>query len=313
MFKCSCGNRAICFFEYYGEYFCERCFVEHFKKLFFETIEREFNFVKENFKKNIERVVVGVSGGKDSCNCLMLSKEFFDEKNIEVVGVLIDEGIKGYRDKTIPFAKKVCKNLGVELIIVNVKKEIGFDVDDCAKKLGVEKACASCGIIRRYFLNKVSREIRADLIVTGHNADDESQTIIMNFFQRNLERLARLGEVSGIIKSNLFVPRVKPMRYMKEKESTIFSLLTGNYDFERVECPYVVYSLRHRVRKAMNSFKNIKNFKLNILKLYDKLKNRISERISAKGIKPCEICGEPTTIDRDICKMWLLEWEIISV
>ena len=96
------------------------------------------------------------------------------------------------------------------------------------------------------------------------------------------------------------------MRYLREKESVIYALIKGFYDFERVECPYVVYSLRHRVRKGLNEILSESYgsyIKINIVKFYDEIKYKLIDNIRNKGISICKKCGEPTTFSREVCKL----------
>ena len=54
--------------------------------------------------------------------------------------------------------------------------------------------CSVCGTFRRHMLNK-HREY--DVLATGHNRDDEAQSIIMNLMKNQLSLLVKLGPQSG--------------------------------------------------------------------------------------------------------------------
>jgi tRNA(Ile)-lysidine synthase TilS/MesJ len=68
---------------------------------------------------------VGISGGKDSSTLLYLLNKYKYKYGIKLSAVLIDEGIKGYRDKTIIDAKRLCLQFDGKRIYaggVNIKK-----------------------------------------------------------------------------------------------------------------------------------------------------------------------------------------------
>ena len=53
---------------------------------------------------------------------------------------------------------------------------------------GYTKACSYCGVLRRQALNISAERSKADLIATGHNADDNAETGInqIAFFRNSI-------------------------------------------------------------------------------------------------------------------------------
>ena len=103
-------------------------------------------------------------------------------RRFELEAIAIDEGIKDYRDITLENAKKYCKENNIKLHIFSYKEEFGNTLDNFLK-ITKMKACSMCGPFRRYLLNKKSKELSFTKLATGHNLDDEAQTIIMNYFR----------------------------------------------------------------------------------------------------------------------------------
>jgi len=82
---------------------CKSCFIKYFESKVRKTI-RQYNL----FEKG-ETIAVGVSGGKDSLTTLhVLNKIISKQRTTKLLGILIDEGIEGYRDESIVTAKKYC-------------------------------------------------------------------------------------------------------------------------------------------------------------------------------------------------------------
>ena len=106
--------------------------------------------------------------------------------------------------------EKLCKDFGIEHYIFSYKDEFGLTMDYIRKKMD-SGFCGTCGILRRYILNKKSREVKATKLATGHNLDDECQSIIMNMIRGDLLRLSRTGPMPKLAEHKKFVPRIKPL------------------------------------------------------------------------------------------------------
>src|SRR3989338_8721938 len=79
-----------------GNKLCKAHFIGYFESKVFKTI-RQFELIGKE-----EHLGVAVSGGKDSLTVLhLLSKLAKQNPKIRLTAILIDEGIRGYRDKTI--------------------------------------------------------------------------------------------------------------------------------------------------------------------------------------------------------------------
>ena len=202
-----------------------------------ETIQR-FNLISKS-----DKVCVAVSGGKDSTLLLYLLKKF----GYDIEGLAIDEGIKGYRDESLEFLKKFCKDNDIKLRIVSYKQEYGETLDSMVKR--TKYPCATCGPLRRNMLNKYSK--RFDKIATGHNLDDESQAVMMNLVKNNMALLLRSGPM--LDKQEGFVQRIKPLFFVPERMVRAYTFMKGmDVDFE--ECPYMTNSFRNRIRVELNSY-----------------------------------------------------------
>ncbi len=300
MTLCSiCGReKAIIRIPHEGKYLCKKCFVKYFTSKVEETLKKANVLSRASGKL----FVTATSGGKDSLNALYVMKKLSEKYGFNVEALLINEGISGYREYTVKALTQIADKLSVKYRIVNVKEYFGFTIDQAAK-LFLEgkidwKPCTVCGVIRRYLLNKVSREMGASYLVTGHNLDDDLQTAIMNLLRGDFQALIRGGIVVKAEHPKL-VPRVRPLHYIYEKESLIHSIITG-LETPYVECPYAPYSLRWNIREFLNKLEAIEpGFKYRLMVKIDDLREKLS-KYRAQKFTECKLCGEPSA--KEICK-----------
>ena len=93
-----CRKPAITFIRYNGTHLCREHFVQYFEKRVKKDIKKQGKTI------NNSRVGVAISGGKDSTVALYLMNDIFSRRNnIDLVAITVDEGIKGYRDKSMKF------------------------------------------------------------------------------------------------------------------------------------------------------------------------------------------------------------------
>ncbi len=303
--KCSyCPKPAVIFRRYEGRALCRRHFIHSFEKIVKRTI-RENNLIGRG-----RHIAVGLSGGKDSSAMLSLLHSIAKEnRNMKLFAILINEGIKGYRTET--HAKKLCKKLGVPLHVAYFKKEFGKSLDEIVKNhrkkhkkpTGEDnlKACTFCGVIRRHLLNKTARKIKADRLAIGHNLDDEAQAIMANYIRGDMLRGVRLGANAFTAEDERFVPRIKPLREVPEKEVALYAILKGlPADFG--ECPYAEESFRWSIRDILNGLEEkYPGTKFSVVRTFDRLKPALQKTVSGGKIGTCSSCGEPAS--RKVCKV----------
>jgi uncharacterized protein (TIGR00269 family) len=291
--KCvQCGKKAVISLAYGPHAFCK----EHFLFFFEKRVRRT---VRENrMVRGQEKIVVAYSGGKDSSTALFLVKKIFGKSN-PVEALLIDEGIPKYRGSALAIAKKNCKKWKVPCKVVSFKKEFGFTMVDVMRKTGAKKklgsTCSFCGVLRRRTMNKHARAMGAGKLVTGHNLDDETQSILMNVFDADIARFSRLGPIVGEGGKLGFVPRIKPLCLCPEKEIVAFAAFVGIKYYGRQCCPFKWQAKRNDFRKMVQDFEGkYPGTMFSIVRFFEQAKPVLAKQESARReMKKCAECGEP--------------------
>lgn len=259
-------------------------FNTYVQKNVFDTING-YHLINEN-----ERIMIGVSGGKDSILTLHMLKRYQKsaEFDFELTAVCIDEGIAGYRSHGIESAIENCRLLDVDLEVISFKDVFDHDLDDIQ---GLYKSsCMPCGVYRRYLLNKAAYDHGCDKIATGHNMDDEIQSFLMTFARNDQNKFSKFGPVLNRIHEKM-VPRIKPLWQLAEKDVGIWCIV-NDIEIHDEECPYSVTSLRSDVKNFLNKLEeDNRGIKRNI---FNSFKNTFNLEQGDVTLGTCDICGQPT-------------------
>jgi uncharacterized protein (TIGR00269 family) len=277
----------VTFIRYNGTHLCK----EHFTEYVERRVKRE---IRRQRIGNFRKIAVALSGGKDSSLALYLMHKIFSPR-VEIHSITVDEGIVGYREKTISLAKSLCNRLKVPHHIVSFKETMGLTMDEIAKR--ESSLCTYCGVFRRATLNREARRIKADVLVMGHNLDDFAQSILMNFVNADLEKLARLGPHERIQEG--LVPRLLPLKLIPEKECFLYAIL-NRLPTSMDQCPYA-FSARARIREMIDDLEEVNpGTRHSIVQSYDVIKPLLLNLFTPAKLKYCKSCGEPTV--SEICK-----------
>ncbi|WP_455392514.1 TIGR00269 family protein [[Eubacterium] cellulosolvens] len=304
MISCDkCKQAAVTFIRYSGAHLCSKHLMDFVERRVKKEISKQCRLPKS------ARLAVALSGGKDSTLALYMIKKIFDKHpGIEIIALTIDEGIAGYRPESIKAAKKTCNELGVEHHITSFEERLGFTLNSIEQHTGELTPCTYCGVFRRFCLNTLAKELDVTRLVMGHNLDDMAQSIVMNIFKGDPQKMARLGPHRKIQPG--LVPRLMPLRIIPEKESYLYAMLTGMSIYDG-ECPYAVFAQRGQFRDMLaRAEEATPGTRHAILSYYDQTIDAIVEKFAPADLGECEQCGEPT--NQRICKTCILKNQILA-
>ena len=141
-----------------------------------------------------DRVMVGLSGGKDSWALIQILDVLQKRAPIDfsIVAVNIDSGYEGYEHQKLT---DTCAARGWELHVEHTN--IGETIEDILDASATP--CSLCARLRRGALYRLADTVGATKIALGHHADDFIETLLLNvFFQGALKAMpARLVSDNG--------------------------------------------------------------------------------------------------------------------
>ena len=142
-----------------------------------------------------DRVLIALSGGADSVFLLHFLNKYKQRFKIQISAVHINHRLRGNEAAADElFCKKICSDLKVELFLIqkNVK------VFAKRKKYSIEEAGR---IIRYKEFEKISEKEGFDKIATAHNANDNTESVLLN-----ISRGSGMAGMSGIaVKRNKII------------------------------------------------------------------------------------------------------------
>lgn len=231
---------------------CKGCFIGIFEDEVHHTITSSQLFFPG------EKVAIGASGGKDSTVLASVLKTLNERHNygVDLVLLSIDEGIKGYRDDSLETVKRNAVQYDMPLKIVGYDELYGWTMDQVVETIGKKGNCTYCGVFRRQALDRGAKMLGIKHVVTGHNADDVAETVLMNLLRGDLPRLSRSTSiVTGSDASE--VKRSKPLKYSYEKEIVLYAY-HKKLDYFSTECIYSPEAFRGSARSLIKNLEKVR-------------------------------------------------------
>jgi tRNA-5-methyluridine54 2-sulfurtransferase len=283
--KCRvCRDRAVIQVRRHNANFCADHLIEHVRRQVERTIHHHRMFGPD------DRLLLGVSGGKDS----LALWDVLDHLGHRVDGVYLDLGIgRGYSNESLELSRAYAAQNGLSLQVVDLSESVGFTIPEAAA-VSARAPCSACGLSKRYLLNDLAREGGYDVLVTGHNLDDEAATLFGNVMRWDTEYLARQSPV--LPADGGLVRKVKPLVRVAERETAAYAVVRG-IDYEVEECPMAAGNTVNRYKEWLNKLEE-ESPGIKATFLFGFLE-RGQAAFEGSGETPalgeCRVCGQPTT------------------
>ncbi len=287
-----CGKKAVINMRQHKLALCKTHYLDWIPEQTQRFIEKYRMFSPD------ERVLVAVSGGKDS----LALWDVLVRLGYRADGLYLDLGIDGgfgYSGESHALTETFARARGLTLHVVDVSGEYGEDIPALAQRTrrGKGKPCSVCGLVKRHEMNRIARDLGYDVLATGHNLDDEAATLFGNTMQWNSGYLVRQGPV--LPASPGLARKVKPFCRFYERETAAYALLRGiEYIYE--ECPFAVGAKSIYYKELLNQLEKEHpgaklQFYLGFLR--SKKAGLFAERAEEQVdlLHACPTCGQPTS------------------
>ncbi len=169
----------------------------------------DFNLIQDG-----DRIMVGLSGGKDSWALMQTLDQLRHRAPIDfsLVAVTIDSGYKDFKHDVIA---NTCRDRGWEFHIEHTT--IGDVIDDVLDSSATP--CSLCARLRRGVLYRIAKEMGATKIALGHHMDDFIETLLLSLFFGGALR----AMPARLVSDNGEHVVIRPLAYVSENEARLYA------------------------------------------------------------------------------------------
>ena len=237
-----------------------------------------------------DRILVAVSGGKDS----LALWDLLVDLGYQADGLYIGLGIGDYSETSRRYAEDFASARNLQLRVVSLPEEHGFDIPTAAKATG-RVPCSACGMSKRHIFDQIARDEGYDVLVTGHNLDDEAAVLYGNVMRWDVEYLAR--QLPVLPARDGFPKKVKPLIRLTEREMAAWCIIRG-IDYIVEECPLAAGNRHLHYKDALNIMEEQSpgskaSFYLGFLERMSPLLTETA-KTGIETLRACDRCGAPT-------------------
>jgi tRNA-5-methyluridine54 2-sulfurtransferase len=296
--KCrKCENKASVHMRQHKLALCKEHYLEW-------VPEQTARFIKKyEMFKHTEKILVAVSGGKDSLSLWDILVRLGYQVDGLYLGLGIDGGIK-YSSESQRLTEKFASANNLKLHVLDIEKEYGQSIPVLAEisHRGHGKPCAVCGLAKRHEMNRIARDLGYDVLATGHNLDDEAAVLFGNTLKWSSEYLLRQEPV--LPGSEGLARKVKPLCRFYEREMTAYAIARGiEYIYD--ECPFAKGSQSIFYKESLNQLETARpgaklTFYLSFLEARKSGNLFVEKNERHAQLHPCPKCGQPTSTP-DFC------------
>ena len=262
--------------------FCRTCF------LFVFTRQVERAIAAERMFTHTDRLLVAVSGGKDS----LALWDVLVDLGYDATGLYLGLGIGAYSETSHEKVTTFAARRGLPLRVVALEDEAsGLAVPTVAGATR-RPPCSACGTMKRHYFDAAAIEGGFDVLVTGHNLDDEAARLMGNVLRWQKDHLARQRPVLPSTHPK-FVRKVKPLYLTSEYETAVYAFMRG-IDYIVDECPNAGGATQLLYKDLLNRLEAASpGAKLAFVKEFLRTAQPAFAGVERDDPRDCERCGMP--------------------
>ena len=276
--------------------FCDTCFSLHYQK-------RMVKVIKHNkLIKRDDRVLMAVSGGKDSLSCAHSLANLREMFNFHLGVIHMDVSIlECTNERSERVVSEFCKERDLPFHYVRFKDYFGVTIEQVKAKTN-RTDCSICATFKRYLMNRFARENNYNKISTGHCADDMTRFFFKNWFSGQYGWISKFKPLSPS-NHHKVVTRIRPIFEHLEMENMIYAKLNKLTICGCSRCSYFLRNDRwNDLFHAIDE--KFRDFKIQFVRGLEDCPWELKED-KPREFFECVSCGEPT--DQKICAVCRLK------
>ena len=288
--KCrTCRGPAVIDLPRHNANFCAEHFFELCRRQVTKAIDEHAMFGTD------DRILVAVCGGKDS----LAVWDMLVELGYRADGYYIALGIGDYSEESREITERFAAERGLALRIESLRDDHGFDVPTAAKVTG-RVPCSARGLSKRHLFDRAARDGGYDVVVTGHNLDDEAAVLFGNALRWDVEYLARQTPV--LEAGDGFPRKAKPLVRLSERETAAWCILRG-IDYVIEECPMAAGNRHLQYKELLNALeeKSPGSKAAFYSGFLDRMSPLLADDRRRDVLHRCVHCDSPTGGESEVC------------
>jgi tRNA-5-methyluridine54 2-sulfurtransferase len=178
--KCTrCRERAYIPLPTHHANFCHECFLHYFRTAVSRAMKR---FGTDTAAP----LLVAVSGGKDS----LALWDVLHAMGYSTTGLHVELGIEGFSEASMEAVRRFAQERDLPLIEHSLKESFGYSIPEIRSRTW-RKICSVCGLLKRQMLNRLTVQSGFQVLVSGHNLDDEAGRLLGNIVRNRARYLEK--------------------------------------------------------------------------------------------------------------------------
>lgn len=240
-------------------------------------------------------LLVAVSGGKDS----LALWNVLNELGHVTRGLHVSLGIDDFSDASTAAVDRFARERSLPWSQYSLKEVFGYDLMEI-KRRSRRRICSLCGLLKRQLLNRLTIKEGFQVLVTGHNLDDEAGRLLGNLVYHRSQHLQKQSPFLPATHVKMPI-RFKPLYRLDAQEVRTYCSLQGIHSLED-KCPLSRGATSHIFQDALNQMeREMPGTKRQLL--YGFLERHPASPSTAPFVS-CRICGEPTFEDTcSVCNL----------
>lgn len=289
--KCrKCVSKAVLSIPRHNTSLCGTCLTDYVKTQVQRAIDRENMFTRS------EKILVAVSGGKDS----LALWDILTQLEYDADGLYVHLGIGQYSIRSREKVDAFVKQRKLTLLTQDATPDDSIGISELSE-LVRRPTCATCGCVKRHHFNSMAVDNNYDVLATGHNLDDEAARLMGNILHWQQEFLEKQRPVLPASVEG-FAKKVKPLYRLTEREIAAYCVVNG-IDYIVQDCPMATGSRLLVYKEALNIIEQAspgskQSFYWGFLASQEKQVKSVQQSMSERDssiLHPCPDCGQPTS------------------